>query len=114
MLMRFQKLEKTLKKCQQDVLKKKKLKMTGIKIIKISILKYKVPFPIRDQVKLSLHVFFSHQYTFTVSHLVCKCNSKLLLFSAKNCLASCFFSLGVQQKLLFTYHTLLRFLEFFN
>lgn len=60
--------------------------------------KYKVPFFIRDQVKLSLHVFFLHQYTFIASHLVCKCNSKLLLFSAKNCLASCFFSLRMQQK----------------
>lgn len=62
------------------------------------LLKYKVPFFIRDQVKLSLQVFFLHQYTFTVSQLVCKCNTKILLFSAKNCLASCLFSLGMQQK----------------
>lgn len=109
MLMRLQKLEKSLKKCQQDVLKKKKLKMTGIKISQYKdLLKYIVPFFIRDQVKLSLHMFFLQQYTFTVSYLVCKCKiASLCRCLPKIAQQAAFSAWECSKKLLFTYHTFL-------
>lgn len=109
MLMGFQKLEKTLKKCQQDVLKKKELKMASIKIIKINIC-WNIRCHFSSEIKWCL-VCMCFSYTSTLLLFLTWFASVIesfCCFLPRIAWQAAFSAWECSRNLLFTYHTFLR------
>lgn len=100
---------KNSQKCQKDVLKKKKLKMTGIKIIKINIC-WSIRCHFSSEIKRSL-VCKCFSYTSTLLLFLSWFASVILRFCCflpKIAWQAAFSAWECSKKLLFTYHTFLR------